>query len=1251
MDQLPMDQLRAQAQIYRPGEDLRRRREAGLRNIILRGQLAQQAIQYDPTANSHMTEKKLRAIIERGQLMAAAKALREIAPRTDEKFASMTRGELESYIAATTRKAASAEYAQTLRRRATRDAAIKAYTQEFARAPDMRMSTARMLEETRKHAVERYTFFIGGTPDMRMSTEQITALWQARDLELRARAAQHLGIPVRMPVRAPEPSYRVITEDQFRHFRQITVEMKDVTTPETLYGLFVKIGNERNITRQQPWLRLEYNDASGENRRWISIHPNYLGSLQEFLDRLSDIEEGKAMRVDASGGSDPIDTDNYQLNMHTMRIAWMTISGNGSAEFVFAKIRTDAQKAHDKKYPRKMGGGHGVTCKRGRCPGCVPGCLWDSISDKIREYGLTTPFRRLAQEMGLDQMVDEPRRFSELLRQLGFGLRIYCDFPADYETAPLSWAMINKKRYRVVPCTQLKIFEQDDNAIIEKKLIPFELVWGNNHFEPYYGIEDNEVYESANKDFHWRKRGTEDKLQSIKRQVVVSNGKLRSEAFEQTVVVYDLETVFSSVDDGKLHAYSNSWVHCITEGKDYGNGLKRPAKYAVSFLFGDNCIGDFIDTLVSEQKDQMYCLAGYNSSRFDNIFLVPELLKRDLLDDVFYQGNSLLNVKWGGRHNTFDICRYTMAPLKKACADFGTKYKKMGDFDHVEIQKHYKDHGELHSFFHEPDCKNTHATISDLEVKDPTDLDMHAAAGAFGCHCEKFVRLVKYNMLDVLSTYEIYEKLEEFLSDAGIIDTNKNERAFDKRTIGSAIYGLFNAESGAKLPKLELGQYNSIRSGLFAGRTQCYGGPQCDLSGTQKYTMLDVKSLYPYVMLNRDFPCGEIGSGTYEWCIETDHIGFFNVTFNQAALPVKVIPRRTKDAPLDWNYDGEITAFLSTVDIDCLIRAGATIIKIEERGIVFSETIAGAELFSCMGKFKAVKEAEDAKPKEQRNNVKRNMAKLFLNSLSGKVIEMLHVDKTVMIKNEGDMQRAIHEAKSSADMVLNEVLSKSVGIVSYSVDPEDIFKKERRPIYLGVLIYAYARAHMFDTILREYPVIYQDTDSALITHETYERFAREKPHALGSEFGQLEEEEGSDKMYKFMTIAPKNYFIMSKDDKLLKKGFKGVNLTSDKFISNVYDTPGIIESKNGSLSVDQSIAFDLYNNATFCQLKTVAADHVRFMAAMQKDGYAYVLCSSLRKSMRSTANKSAGMIYQEFTLKRITQSQGRSSALSSVGAI
>ena len=52
-------------------------------------------------------------------------------------------------------------------------------------------------------------------------------------------------------------------------------------------------------------------------------------------------------------------------------------------------------------------------------------------------------------------------------------------------------------------------------------------------------------------------------------------------------------------------------------------------------------------------------------------------------------------------------------------------------------------------------------------------------------------------------------------------------------------------------------------------------------------------------------------------------------------------------------------------------------------------------------------------------------------------------------------------------------------------------------MYIGTLIYSYSREHMYENVIRDYDIIYQDTDSALITHEEYVRLLKNRPDMIG----------------------------------------------------------------------------------------------------------------------------------------------------------
>ena len=62
--------------------------------------------------------------------------------------------------------------------------------------------------------------------------------------------------------------------------------------------------------------------------------------------------------------------------------------------------------------------------------------------------------------------------------------------------------------------------------------------------------------------------------------------------------------------------------------------------------------------------------------------------------------------------------------------------------------------------------------------------------------------------------------------------------------------------------------------------------------------------------------------------------------------------------------------------------------------------------------------------------------------------------------------------KGNSDVEIVTDITSDKMLLHYKIDEKDALKKDNRPIYLGCLIYAYARSHMYNSILADYDVIY-----------------------------------------------------------------------------------------------------------------------------------------------------------------------------------
>ena len=831
-------------------------------------------------------------------------------------------------------------------------------------------------------------------------------------------------------------------------------------------------------------------------------------------------------------------------------------------------------------------------------------CFWRSVKDLVGEIGeeaveAAKPVNTIA------MMKDWAAKYCRLV--------IATDTPK-YDLDRDSQIVFKQSVYHGIKLTGIMItdtFEKASPTGISIVLM-FKLLKDNKgHVERFVRLTEEQFYVDKRRDVY--RMQTDDAgnpiMTLVKRHIKCENVTKKEEKVKRVdIVAFDFETVFDARNAGLLVPYSVSWSVRQNE-KRYGDA---------HFYYGFDCVSVFVDWIAKNQKGRKFVLVGYNSSRFDNFFLINELMRRDMLGECKLVNGSILKMKFSGRHEVFDLCRYLACPLAVACEQFKPVYRKRADLvSHVKIQETYNNEG-----------------VKGLERLFEVEEGEYLSAEFDGVSCvdADLPDIAMYNILDVLSTDCLYMMIDKIMRDEGII----TKPLYEKSTIGGLAWSLLKShfkKQKIKLPKLPMDTYKKVRGSLFAGRTQTYKGLHSETSGEQQYDMYDAKSLYPYVYLNRLFPCGEILDIRYEECLERGLMGFYEVDFDQKGLRVKVLPKRAVGEPLDWNYDGRMTMMVNTVDIAQLIRHGATIHYIGD-GFAFKSTIRGDKLFAPMLTCKNIKEAEDRKPVVKRNNVLRNMSKLLINSASGKVIQRVFTKTEKICKSEAELA-AVHET------ITNVSWERSVGnvsIVSYEKSFEESFKRQNMPIYLGCFIYSHARAHMMNSVLVDYDGIYQDTDSLLMPRAEAERFAREKPHLIGGEFGQfeLEDTKGKD-IAKIVVIAPKCYFLFSKDDQLLKRGFKGVNMRGDKILTEedvaemVEDWLAFKSAKDGKVTLigDIERQFNAYH-VKYAHRSLAKPENIAMLCNSLKEGRtAHVLTSSLRKSVETLS------INQRFTIKNI----------------
>lgn len=1009
--------------------------------------------------------------------------------------------------------------------------------------------------------------------------------------------------------------------DNFRGFKMFNYQLSGVKTLRNFYETIKNLDPEKKRHRYTYVLTFFNNDK--KEKRFITVKPKNILNYDTFINYIDRLNRGEVK------DSDVLNIEKYELDFNYIQIKRLATEAEGNAKFNFCEV--EEVKGENKK--------------------CLKNCL-----NKYFKY---------------DNDIKDIEEAKTICEKNNYKLIIYADYP-DTKLEFLETDEYYEGEndiYKKVEYKTLKILNQ--NCSKSKKVI--ELVYKNKHVAIFKNILNN-LYICPNLKLY-NFEDNKMKLKSKRTEIYTSNPEInKDKQYEINYVVFDLETIFNIEKKLMLEPYSLSYVI----------GSNKNNIFETGFYYGVDCVKEFIKKLHAEQEKKLYVLIGYNSSNFDNYFLIEEMSNLDWLYSIFHSNNSILNLKFGGpnRHTCFDLNKFTLSSLKKACENYKTYYKKIADFNHFEIQKYFNDNNDINKFFHEKECNlnkcfiNWKSTFKNEKTKYGIGHDYHFNNN-MPCKCEKFKNLVKYNVYDVLSTLELYLMLEKILKN---INALNGREFFDYKTIGSFIFNdftrdieLYDAktkkikdeelENKILMPLLPLDLYKNVRCGLFAGRTQCFHGVKYDMSGDKNYFMIDVKSLYPYVMLNRYYPCGKILKLSFEECNKKKLIGFYMCKFNQINLKKNILPLRGD--VLDWNYKGEQTLFLNTIDINMLIKYNCHVEIIEsENNFCFSHKVNGNELFKCTKKWKLIKEKQDyyksviskyeknnkcdidekyyEKCKKEYNPALRGTAKIFLNSLSGKVIENIHITKTKLVRNQKEYNEIINNNEMDK-IELIQKFDENKGIIQYEIDEETALKESNKPLYLGVLIYSYARSYMYNSVIHGYDVIYMDTDSALLIESEYKRMLMEKPKLFGSKFGQYELEEFHEKYNarKIIILAPKNYFILDENNTILKKGFKGINLNNDIILNKCdLDKYFIHLSKRDKkpyydINDNDKLNFDLYNFILYDQKLNNKDNIINFVEQIKNNGFAYVLCSKLLKVKKTMKNKQGGAIYQRFEIKKI----------------
>jgi hypothetical protein len=704
------------------------------------------------------------------------------------------------------------------------------------------------------------------------------------------------------------------------------------------------------------------------------------------------------------------------------------------------------------------------------------------------------------------------------------------------------------------------------------------------------------------------------------------NGKIN-----RRFLIFDYETVIDFTKSSCMREYSlsvlnlsNEELEALTDA-DVNNKpdkIKQIRDRCCMTFLGFDCSIQFIKWILLNQMDTAFVFVGFNNANFDNFILLDSLLRYNEVNneysvsDIFYNGSQLLNFYMNGRHNTFDIHKHLVGSLKSLCESFKITCCAKKSFDHNKAQQLYLD-GKLIDFI--------------------TDND----------------ELKEYNEYDVLATAVLFCKYRRALSEIKCTNPYSDD-LHNIKTIGSLIYRVFEKSKSKKkfnLPKLSFDEYTRLQECKVAGRVELFNGIQ---KIEERMASGDVCSLYPYTMSVAPvyYPCGEkVDTDIYQGA---DVIGFYYCNIDQSNLRgsnlPKIYPKKSK-IENDWGHEEVLENYLiSNVMIELLKEFNCKVEII--KGFYFTDRMKSCEMFDFILDLMKAKNEQDTKKKNKDtsyNPALRETLKLLMNSLSGKVIEGLHTEKTTDICSLAEYEKI--KQKATSINFINCIGSKI--FMTYEVDAEDIIHKQR-PIYLGVLIYDYAKSYMYRYSYSKVglkDLVYTDTDASKMRYTAFlewkewidknniqvphwkeveevdERYKNHKVYDPNSKvFGSFEDEleEMTGDKYVFYCLEKKSWCYSA--DNNAKFRFKGLNenaiilSTEEDFIETktINHREGNVETK---YKLKEDSELDVYNFAQNNKhLSIGAGNEVNFFEKLHSSGEAYLLCNSFRKIVKNSAH-------------------------------
>lgn len=456
---------------------------------------------------------------------------------------------------------------------------------------------------------------------------------------------------------------------------------------------------------------------------------------------------------------------------------------------------------------------------------------------------------------------------------------------------------------------------------------------------------------------------------------------------------------------------------------------------------------------IIQRKYNGYNVYLHNFSNFDSIFLLNTLASISINLKILKRDSNILNFTLNyGKNNQYKLNfrdSFLLIPssLKDLSKNFEIKdIKDVFPLKFVSIDNlNYKGNvPPIDDFFN----------ISEDEYKDYLNRFINK-------EWNMIEELEKYCELDCISLYKVIEKFNEFIWDLFSVDTNSTV------TISSLTMKIFRTKflsSNVKLP--------CITGMIFLDLIKAFQGGAVDIYKPygKNITRIDVNSLYPYVMINEEFPGGTpiqfIGDYRLnpEWKSKLAIIEVEVETPIDIKHPVLIV----KKDGVNIRPLGKWKGWYTSKELENTAKLG------------YKYKILRGYLFDiCRPFYDFVKKIYKLRLDNPKGTPLNLIAKLLLNALFGRFGIKPFLIETEIIESE-DLEDYF---KHFENIIAETPLNNDKTILTYSSDTQEFYENEkftRKQISLPISIFttAYGRIHITQYINNDnLELYYTDTDS------------------------------------------------------------------------------------------------------------------------------------------------------------------------------